>query len=108
MTTVIKRRRIEASWPPNRDHEQRRRLAHLEKPVIIVSLKNGLYYCGVNMTQSLKWVGSDYRVDAETSSINGLVYGRGETTAIAYRNWLDAWWYLKKHRPASYLALQQK
>lgn len=105
---MIKRQKIEASWPPNRDHQQRRRLGHLEKPVIVVSLKNGMFYCGVNLTQSLKWVGSDYRVDASVSSINGLIYGRGETAIAAYRNWMDAWWYLKKSRPFSHLKLQQK
>lgn len=85
-----------------RTAKQRVRLARLQKPTIVKSLKNDFWYCGVHVAQGNgKFVANHWNYPLEKSSIDKTIHGRGETAQEAYRAWFASWCWAKKERPKS-------
>ena len=66
------------------DYRVRVRLKAQGKPVIVKSLCNGFYYCGLNITQSERYVVQG-AFDGRPTTSKAF---RGLTPQVAYRRWL--------------------
>lgn len=62
------------------------RLRDMEKPTIIRSPRNGLWYCGIGITQSLRWVAAYWHTGSSASS-RRIIYAAGESPARAFEAW---------------------
>lgn len=80
----------------------RLRLANLEKPTIVKSLKNGRWYCGLGVTQGNgKFAAQHWDYPPHRASLNRTTYGSGKTADEAYIAWRNAWWWQHRSDPNS-------
>lgn len=78
--------------------EARVRLAEAEKPTIVKSLKNGKFYCGIGLTQSLYYAAANWR-HPNQASLRDPLYSTGYTAKGAYDAWVARRAYLQRFRP---------
>lgn len=74
-----------------------------EKPTIVKGLKYpGIYYCGIDVTQSRDFAVAHWRARPDRASAEKLIYGRGFTAKDAYDAWVTRFRYIRKRLPASH------
>lgn len=85
-----------------RNATERTRLRVDQLPTLIKSLKNGLWYCGIDVTQSQHFVVAHWRSRPDRASAEKLTYGRGFTPKDAYDAWVTRFRYIHKRLPSSH------